>query len=602
VIGNKKLNELARVDNLSLDREKTMTAPKERSAKRISLLDVIDRVTADFSITESARAKRLSAIKSLCKWTDEQPNDIPATTEAIRSRFRTLGPAYCGVSRQHMNNVRSLILGALRSAKIVIEKPVHQALSPCYAEIYGRLKKSDRIQLGWVIDEASRNGLEPCCVGPGLFDLYEQHLKRNTLRPSPGKIRRAAQASWTQLIGPLRENLRTNPTQTSVVKQSNGGREDINPEFIADLSAFLKDQSSDDIRQFVKPSARDDPLRPATIDSYSFALKRAARTLQSCGHPRDQISSLSYVTQVPHALDLLERILQQPNNPRFAVGNIAAVLATVAKNWVGQPEEDVKTLRRIANRWRKGAGKGLANRNQRRVSQFRDQTNLAKLFLLPRTAAERLNLKRPLSKKQAREMMLILAIFILTYCPLRIRTITQLRFEHILWSQPRMRGHLSLELNGEIIKNHKPASYPLAEDVAEFLRRYLKHARPVLAPSGSPFLFPQSDPERPLNVGQLSTNVKKYIFDTTGLDVTPHIFRHLVHIVVLRRFPGAYALVARVCGHEDLNTTLRNYATEDAAIAMEVYQNLVAEHVDGTSPDTEIQNDALAYGLNQWIR
>ena len=573
-----------------------MPAPDARKSTALSLRDVADIVMAAGDVNESANVKRLSAINSVARWTEEWPEDIPATVEELRQRFGSLGPARCGVTEQHMRNVKAALLSALRLAGLVEEKITRRKLSPTYVKVASGLSKTQRIQLCWVMGEASHQGLEPDSVSAGLFDLYEEILRKNTLRPNPRRTRRAAERLWIQKVGPIMQLAPTDRPQLADGSKASIDADDLNPAYLADLDAYLNSQASDDIMDL---SARDEPLRPATLRSYEYNLKRAARILQARGHARDAVSSLSYVTQVSNAEEILRHILAQPSSPRLFAGNVAAVLATVAKYWVGRPEDDVKTLREFARRLRKGVGKGLSNRNRRRVAQFRDPVNLAKLFLLPRTAAERLDLRRTLNKRQAREMLLILVLYILTYCPLRIRTITELRLDHLVWSQSRMRGQLTLEINGDLIKNREPVSYPLAKDVADFVRLYLKHARPILAPSGSPFLFPQSNPEKPRHPGQLSTDVRHYIFNCIGLEVTPHVFRHLVHIVVLRRFPGAYALVARVCGHADLNTTLLNYATEDAAIAMEIFQELVSEHVNGTSPASPTQSDALAYGLNQ---
>jgi hypothetical protein len=51
--------------------------------------------------------------------------------------------------------------------------------------------------------------------------------------------------------------------------------------------------------------------------------------------------------------------------------------------------------------------------------------------------------------------------------------------------------------------------------------------------------------------------------------------RHLVHLVVLRRFPAAYAMVARILTHRSITTTIQNYSYLDGEIAMRAYQRLV---------------------------
>jgi hypothetical protein len=48
--------------------------------------------------------------------------------------------------------------------------------------------------------------------------------------------------------------------------------------------------------------------------------------------------------------------------------------------------------------------------------------------------------------------------------------------------------------------------------------------------------------------------LRELIFEETGLVVNLHLYRHIVHLIVLRRFPGAYAMVARVLHHRSLST------------------------------------------------
>lgn len=88
----------------------------------------------------------------------------------------------------------------------------------------------------------------------------------------------------------------------------------------------------------------------------------------------------------------------------------------------------------------------------------------------------------------------------------------------------------------------------------------------------------------------------RLIRGTLGLEVNPHLYRHLVHLVVLHRYHGAYAMVSRVLGHKSLQTAISNYADEDIAIAMRAFQTLVTEVAKGRGPHTS--SVAIAYPHN----
>jgi len=90
--------------------------------------------------------------------------------------------------------------------------------------------------------------------------------------------------------------------------------------------------------------------------------------------------------------------------------------------------------------------------------------------------------------------------------------------------------------------------------------------------------------------------LRRLIRRTLGLEVNPHLYRHLVHLVVLHRYPGAYAMVSRVLGHKSLQTAISNYAGEDIAIALRAFQTLISEVTTGAC--THASHAAVAYALN----
>lgn len=120
------------------------------------------------------------------------------------------------------------------------------------------------------------------------------------------------------------------------------------------------------------------------------------------------------------------------------------------------------------------------------------------------------------------------------------------------------------------------------------IRTYCQRFRPLLNPAGSPFLFCGKDPARPRNKQGFSMQLTRLIFDRLGLHVNPHLYRHLVHLVVLRRFPAAYSMVARILTHRSITTTIQNYSYLDGEIAMCAYQQLVeGVQLEGTGRQTD---------------
>lgn len=123
-------------------------------------------------------------------------------------------------------------------------------------------------------------------------------------------------------------------------------------------------------------------------------------------------------------------------------------------------------------------------------------------------------------------------------------------------------------------ENWKPT---FGECSAPFDRLYLRKYHPRLTSGPNPYLFPSDLPDRPKRSDTLGKQLSRLIHRSIGLEVNPHLYRHLVHIIVLNRYPGAYAMVSRVLGHTSLQTAIRNYAGEDMAISLRAFQGLVTD-------------------------
>ena len=231
-----------------------------------------------------------------------------------------------------------------------------------------------------------------------------------------------------------------------------------------------------------------------------------------------------------------------------------------------------------------------------RLSPLKHEPNLARLFLLPGALTRRLLRKKHPEISDARLFQCALALAILTVCPLRIGALCSIRIDrHLKWSAGDLAGDLIVKFEEGELKGDEPASFPIPKDVAELIRAFCKRFRPLLNPCGSPFLFNCQDPNKPKDKFGFSTRLTRLIFKRLGLWVNPHLYRHIVHLVVLRKFPGAYAMVARVLTHRSIATTIRNYSHFDGELAMRAYQRLVEQVKVGGRHDGSPDLDATAY-------
>ena len=160
-----------------------------------------------------------------------------------------------------------------------------------------------------------------------------------------------------------------------------------------------------------------------------------------------------------------------------------------------------------------------------------------------------------------------------------------------------MKGELHLQFAFRELKSDAPEVLPLPAECARLLRKYIEFDRPKLDPGPSPFLFPGRYADRAKLRGVLSGQLQTLIFRRTGFDVNPHLYRHLVHLVVLSRFPGAYAMISRILTHRSLETARKNYAYFDVGLSLKAYQDLIRGVQNGDVRSAS--GESVAYDIDR---
>jgi site-specific recombinase XerC len=83
-----------------------------------------------------------------------------------------------------------------------------------------------------------------------------------------------------------------------------------------------------------------------------------------------------------------------------------------------------------------------------------------------------------------------------------------------------------------------------------------------------------------MNSGKLKERVQKTIKDRTGLDINPHLFRHLAAKIHLDQHPGEYETVRRVLGHRSIATTTSYYTGLEVTQALKHYDQTILGYRD----------------------
>ena len=71
------------------------------------------------------------------------------------------------------------------------------------------------------------------------------------------------------------------------------------------------------------------------------------------------------------------------------------------------------------------------------------------------------------------------------------------------------------------------------------------------------------------------SGARRSIRDETGLDVNPHLFRHIGAKIFLRAQPGAYEAVRRLLAHSETSSTIDAYAGFETDAAARAYAQIL---------------------------
>jgi integrase len=186
-------------------------------------------------------------------------------------------------------------------------------------------------------------------------------------------------------------------------------------------------------------------------------------------------------------------------------------------------------------------------------------------------------------RDDALPVQIALAIEILLFAPIRLGNLARLRIDqHFHWSRAGRKGVCHLVISAEEVKNGVPLEFPLPRDLLTLLQTYLDDYRPRLTSSDDPWLCPGRD-GRHKTTTALRNQISKTVLEETGLEVNPHLFRHIAAKLHLEVNPGEYEIVRRLLGHTDIKTTTSFYTGTEGAAAARHYDRTILGLRDRTA-------------------
>lgn len=571
-----------------------------------TLADVIESIKADSDLSKSKQTSLIKGIQTACRWFEKEPADVIAHPMNIRPRFVRLSPGGLGVSNKRIQNVRSSVKFALRYANIADGRSFKVPLTSDWQKLLDAVDNDyHKRKVRCILSFASARRVRSCDIDDDFSAALLQALYADRLHSDPRHVHQNAIRAWNRLVDSIDVWPRNKLTMPRYRKVKSPDAKPV-PELQAAIERFLVRNSTDDPFDLDKPMI---PWKPSTIAAYRGSLKRHFGLLVTLGCAPEELRKLSDLVQLNRAKAALKLFMEQNEGQgRVGASHLARLLSQIAFE-AAKTEQDLTedkkaellahaaSLRELSDRLHR-RNKVLGQRNRERLTPLRDERNLARLLLLPIAMADEMKRLDDPTRGEALLMQLVVALLILTFCPLRISSLCLLQIDrHLRWSSAGMTGELSVHFGWRELKSDEPEVFPLPAECARLIRKYVEVFRPKLAPCNSNFLFPGRFENKGKLRTVLSGQLQKLIFSRTGFDVNPHLYRHIVHLIVLRWFPGAYAMVSRVLAHRSLETAKKNYAYFDTELSMKAYHDLVRDVQAGQM--ASVPSSEVAYGIDR---
>lgn len=455
----------------------------------------------------------------------------------------------------------------------VLEAP----LDPIWVTMLDQIKdRRLRSHLRRVASYCSANGIRPEQVNDGVISQFADIVAKSGL-PRPKQIVRDALKSWnTQVLG-IRQWPQVVLTLIKSQKIVGVPFDQLPSSFRQDTESFLTVIGATSLfeAQTCKPlNERSQKDRKQKIAQLVGIFVQAGGNLSAIKHLRDLI-----------APDVMRRILEHMWNEGLGARNghnhnRARLLRIIAQHHAKVSPAELEPFREAERKFRP-KNEGLTPKNRTKLRPFLDDGPCRVIVGLPSKIIRTINRNMP-TVMDAVRVQSALAVAILLNAPMRIRNLSSLELDrHVDQIDP---NNIHLVIKDTETKNDQDLDYPLGKTAITILDLYKQVYRPLLVKSAQDKgeLFISWNGVRKTEVA-LSVQLKKFIREETGYELSPHTFRHLVGLIFLKRYPGEYETVRKLLGHKDIRTTIKFYTgleIQDAFVRLDNIMDKLGEPLD----------------------
>ncbi len=548
-----------------------------------TLAEVLDVLKSNPDSDKKRQQSKLSAISRICTYMNRPPSDIPTNIPQLRKLLVSLHPAACGVKPNTLSTTKSDLASALRAVGVLQDFEGKSELTPEWDAFLTTVRSTHQV---WGLMRFGRycsaRSISPKDISGEVVQAFLTVLDAVLLKNEPAKYIQSMIDTWNHVIDKHGLDL---PRLDRLSSDRYVARPltDYPESLQAEIKAYIDRLAQ---RDLFSEDGPDKPLRETSLRNTEAHLRQMLDALGTSGQRPEKFTSLSVVVTANNLKTAFRTIIDRRGSDGLPTGlsNVAATCIAIARHHLNAPEDAIKALKDIHKKVA-ATPRGMSNKNAERLAQFNDWKKVALLLSLPDTLMARAD-DNPTRRDSALAAMHAAALTILLSCPMRVKNLAGLDLDkHLIPARSGTHAYYSIRIEGIEVKNGEPIEVKLNARSSKLLHRYIMQFRPQVSQAGGRALFPRSSDGKPRAPSNFGGELTQRVYRETGLNVNPHLFRHIAAKLYLEERPGDFETVRRLLKHKRLQTTMDFYASLSNQWAHDHYDEVVLSKIRGTSND-----------------
>jgi len=547
-----------------------------------SIVDALKAIETAADLPTSKRTHWACSVRPTCVYLNRPPDIVPARWSAIKNAVHNLHAARVGANHKtlanHKANCRAALLWFAQEKNL---PKTGAPLMPAWAALMGKITDPNhRKRLSGLVRYCSAANIAPEDVDEEVLDKYMRYRGETTRLATNKAARRVIARAWNASVEKIKEWPRQRLTEPSVKLLTESAWESfpqgIREEIERYLAAFKK------IRRGAS-GKRIRPCKESTINTRRRELQAFARMAVRLGHPVESLTSLEVLLD-PNLVDEVLNAYWDASGkeePCVYTIDLAWKLLSVARETKCLPDEDLARLDEIRAAMEDHRRGGLTEKNLkviRAVLTGRVWDEVVQLPLALMAEARLLRHQAPV--KAAVTAQIATAIAILTFAPIRLGNLIQIRLNENLIKPGSLGDPYWLVFPRYDVKNRVRLEFKLVPQLCEIIDEYIHDYRSVLLRgSNAPCLFP-GETGGVKTSRTLSLQITDRIEKGCGLRMTAHQFRHAAAATFLKDHPAEYEIVRQLLGHRNIQTTMNFYVGLNMIQANELFSGIIKKRLD----------------------